>query len=92
MALGLDEDAEYEQAEISILPGDTLFMFTDGVSEAMNNKREQFGEDAIKSVLGAVAGGTSEQVVSAVKGAVQEHVGTTPPHDDITMFCLRRSS
>lgn len=90
MALGLDEDAEYEQATIQISAGDTLFMFTDGVTEAMNTKGEQFGEEALLAVLHQSRGGTSVEVQEAMQVAVEHHVGSTPPHDDITMFCLRR--
>ena len=92
MALGLDEDAEYEQADIRIFPGDTLFMFTDGVSEAINSKGKQFGEDEIKVVLDGVRGQASCAVISAVKDKLRCHVGKTPAHDDITMFCLRRQA
>ncbi len=93
MALGLDEDAPYEQAEIMLLPGDTLFMFTDGVSEAMDGKGEQFGEAAIRSTLvKASYGESANKVVLAVQEAVKRHVGTTPPHDDITMLCVRRKA
>ena len=90
MALGLDEDAPYEQAEVTIQPGDRLFMFTDGVSEAVNDRGEQFGEEAIAAVLSGSLGGESAQAVSAMKDAVELHVGTTPAHDDITMLCLCR--
>jgi serine phosphatase RsbU (regulator of sigma subunit)/ABC-type amino acid transport substrate-binding protein len=90
MALGLDEDAVYEQAEVSLFAGDLLFMFTDGVSEAMNSRGEQFGESAVQTALLNGTGVTSDTAVSAVRDAVQQFVGTTPPHDDITMLCIRR--
>src|SRR5262249_40228457 len=45
--VGLFGPAKYEQSEITLAPGDTVIMFTDGVSEAMNNDDEEFGEDRL---------------------------------------------
>ena len=87
--LGLME-LPYQQQSIDLAPGDTLFLYTDGVSEAMDEEKRLFTEPRIRDTLNAlppeqdVAG-----ILSAVLEAVRRHAGNAEQSDDITMLGLR---
>ena len=70
--------------------GDSLFMFTDGVTEAINVSYEEFGEQRLYDILSSVADKNSEQIVDAVKASVALFVGEAEQSDDITMLVLKR--
>jgi len=79
----------YETAETTFEPGETVILYTDGVTDAMNAANERFGEARFKqSILSAKSGATAvgEAVVKAVQGHVLDH----SQFDDITLVCLAR--
>ncbi len=79
----------YEQASIQLGVGDILVLFTDGVSEAMNEHGEDFTEDRLLEVVRRSKGGTSQEIINSVLAGVEEHVRGTPQSDDITLLVLR---
>lgn len=81
MPIGVFDDAEYVDETLSLSPGDSVFLYTDGVTEAMNVRRECFGQ---KRLLDLFAGSTptTDQVLSAVRA----HAGAAEQNDDITML------
>ena len=89
--LGVIPDAGYETGRLSLEPGETIYLFTDGVTEANNAADELFAEARLEAVLRGVAGQTSAEVVKSVSAAVREFVGSGLPSDDITMMAVRRS-
>jgi sigma-B regulation protein RsbU (phosphoserine phosphatase) len=89
MALGIMTDLPYSNRSISFKPGDKLFMFTDGVSECMNESNEEFDEKRIVQVL---SDNSKEEVVALVKKMKQELVhfqGNAEQHDDITILSFQ---
>lgn len=82
--IGAVPDTEYEEQTITINPGDTITMFTDGVTEAMNANKDLFGNDR---VFAAMAGShTGAQVVmDKLLESIQQWVGNTPQSDDLTV-------
>jgi sigma-B regulation protein RsbU (phosphoserine phosphatase) len=72
-----------------VRPGDALFLYTDGVTEAFDSGNRPFSEAGLLSVLASRAGDSSADLTDAVLRAVSEHVGETPASDDITVFALR---
>jgi sigma-B regulation protein RsbU (phosphoserine phosphatase) len=88
--LGVCPDATYETGRLSLAVGETLYLFTDGVTEANNAVDELFSEERLEAVLRAAAGRPSAEVVRSVAAAVQNFVGTASPADDITMMAVRR--
>jgi sigma-B regulation protein RsbU (phosphoserine phosphatase) len=88
--LGVRPDAAYETGRLSLAVGETLYLFTDGVTEANNAVDELFTEERLEAVLRAAAGRPSAEVVHSVAAAVQNFVGTASPADDITMMAVRR--
>ena len=90
-ALGLMEDADFEYEEIQLGAGDVIYLYTDGVTEALNEAEELYGEDRLEKCLnGANAKNISvEEILSAVKASIKEYVGNAEQSDDITMIGLK---
>ena len=88
--LGIRPDAVYASARLLLAPGEGIYVFTDGVTEANNATEEMFGETRLEGVLRAAAGAPSAEIVKSVAEAVRGFVGTALPFDDITMLALRR--
>ena len=83
----------YMAQEITLAPGDGIFLYTDGVTEALNEEKELFGEERLLSTLaGAGTGAASDSlkgVVAAVDESLRTHTGSAGQSDDITMMALR---
>ncbi len=92
LPLGVTDDVPFESREFEINPGDTLLLYSDGVSEAMSVKGDQFGMPAIKKVLADNLGSTPAEIVQKMVEALDKHAaGREYPHDDITIVCIGRS-
>jgi phosphoserine phosphatase RsbU/P len=91
MPLGLLPEAEYDEVRLSLKPGDTIVLASDGIHEAMNKYQEEFGIDRLKSVLGTVASSDPGYTIAQlVVKATDEYTGKgRQPHDDRTLVILR---
>ena len=89
--LGLFPDSEYEEVTLQLQPGDMVIFASDGIHEAENEAKEQFGIEKLASVASAQAKGTSAgQTAEAILRATDEHsAGTCDLHDDRTILVLR---
>ena len=87
--LGVMEDAHYETLRLKLNPGDTLILYTDGVTEAMNDRKEFFTDQALLRTLAACQERAPEALVAGVMKAVKEFAGPEPQSDDITVLALR---
>ncbi len=83
---------DYEACHAEIAPGEYCLLYTDGVSEAMNEKMELFGEERIAATLEGLRGASPEEVLHGIMQAIKVHRGKAPQSDDITMLCFRRSA
>ena len=90
IALGVLPDVEYPEGEIMLAPGDTLVMYTDGVTEAMDADKQEFGMDRLQAVFAGAGPESAESASHAVFAAVREFVAGAPQSDDITSLTLRR--
>jgi sigma-B regulation protein RsbU (phosphoserine phosphatase) len=88
--LGVGPDAVYATGRLSLAPGDSIYVFTDGVTEAANSLGEMFSAERLETVLRAAAGCSSAQIVKSVAAALRAFVGRALPSDDITMLAIRR--
>ncbi len=90
VALGIAPDVVYTQETVTLDPGDTVVLFTDGVTEAMNTDNQQFGMSRLTEVFD----GNPPESATTANEAVFEHVrkfaGDAPQSDDITCLTLRR--
>ena len=81
---------EYHEEKLQMEKGDTLVMFTDGVTEAMNGSNEEFGEERLEETLEEVALHNCQQIIDAIKADVTAFVGDTEQSDDITVLAMKR--
>ena len=82
---------KYGVQEAQILPGSTLFLYTDGLTEAKNKDRRQFGLQRMEEVLGrcALEGTSPQQLLETMGSEVRLFVGDAEQSDDLTMLALR---
>ncbi len=89
IVLGVQPGHKYRTGEIQLTPGDTLFLYTDGVTEAQDNQNMEFTESRLDERLAKLSGASSELVVTNVVDAVHEFVGDAVQSDDITCLSVR---
>lgn len=89
LVLGAMDKTEYRSYEIQLVPGDTVFLYTDGVTEAMNAENEEFGLERMVDALNLELDVPVAKLVDNVRRAVGAFVGDAPQADDITMMVLR---
>jgi phosphoserine phosphatase RsbU/P len=89
LPLAIMPDFRYEMAETTLEPGETVILYTDGVTDAMNGASERIGEKAFQQTIES-AGPGAQSVGEAVVKAVLRHVADRPQFDDITLVCLAR--
>ncbi len=80
---------DFPGGTLDLEPGDAIFFYTDGITEAMNEAGEEFGDDALAAVLSEAAGCDAASFSDRVVAAVREHAGDADQSDDITCLCLR---
>jgi serine phosphatase RsbU (regulator of sigma subunit)/anti-sigma regulatory factor (Ser/Thr protein kinase) len=90
LVLGFIPGEEYRSGTMQLNPGDTLVLYTDGVTEAMNVDHELFGADAIERTLSQTGqAADSEAIINALLEDVRVFVGEAEQHDDITMLVIK---
>ncbi len=88
--LGVMASALYRPAVVVLKPGDVVVLYTDGVTESMNQDRQEFGLERLKEVLAAAPQGAAA-AGEAILGAVRVHAVGRSQSDDITIVCFERS-
>jgi sigma-B regulation protein RsbU (phosphoserine phosphatase) len=87
--LGVLETARYAEHRLQLHRGDTLLLYTDGVTEAANSADCLYGDAGVAGFLAGGGGGTSEQLVHALIGDVTRHSEGIAQSDDITVLAMR---
>ena len=90
--LGIVPGREYHDSSVEMVPGDGLFLYTDGINEAQNLAHEEFGEwrlDEELRRLTAAEGSDTQDIAKGVVQAVHQFVGDAPQSDDLTCIALR---
>ena len=88
VALGIVSGIPYGQKTVTLSPGDTVVLYTDGVTEAMNAEEEEFGLDPLMERFSASPPNDPEETTATVFDAVNVFAGETPQSDDITCLVL----
>jgi len=91
MVVGLFAFATYRNQHVALEEGDSLVLFTDGVTEAENEAEEQLGLAPIAALVGTLHGTPAAQILDLIDMHVHTFIGTVPPADDVTMFAISRS-
>ncbi|MCU1260678.1 MAG: rsbU 2 [Bryobacterales bacterium] len=86
LSIGLFPNSEYEERHCSLLPGDLLIAYTDGIMETSNRKRELWGLRGLEGALSTCVGRPTQEVIAAVLKAQQEFAGPIAPSDDMTLI------
>jgi sigma-B regulation protein RsbU (phosphoserine phosphatase) len=87
--VGVFQDLSFAQGELSLRPGDGLVLYTDGVTEALDVRREQFSPERLESVLRQGNGWSAGTMVHGVVDAVRQFAGEAPQSDDIAVLAIR---
>ena len=90
LALGLLPDYEYQQNTVTVEPGETLVLYTDGVTEAMNADEEEFGVERLQQIFADPHPHEAHAITQLIFNAVDEFAGDTPQSDDVTCLTLCR--
>ena len=88
LAVGMMKGMEFPQHTFRLGPGDKLFVFTDGVPEALNSSSEQFGTDRMLKVLNENRNEDPAGLLAAVARAIDDFKGEADQFDDITIVCF----
>lgn len=91
MALGVLEDFPYEQSTVTVSPGDTLVIFSDGIPDATNEFDHPFGEEKLLELIAANQDATAAELIDRIITDVNGHEGETPQLDDLTMVVVKRN-
>jgi phosphoserine phosphatase RsbU/P len=89
--LGIDDDVTFKAYEISLEPGDSLLLFTDGIPEARDVREREFRTEGVHAALADIGNATPKQLVERLVKAVQTHAAGRNPHDDITLVSFQRA-
>jgi phosphoserine phosphatase RsbU/P len=91
LVLGLFANATYEEEAVQLTAGDTVVVFSDGVSEALNERGEEFGDERIVEAISPALSEPPQELLGRLLAAVKSFTGAAPQNDDITALVLRYS-
>jgi sigma-B regulation protein RsbU (phosphoserine phosphatase) len=87
--LGIQPESRFESGSVTLSPGDWLVIFTDGLVEAENQFAQEYGEERLLNVLHANATLDPQPMLQRMITEVNDYVGLTPQHDDITCMLIK---
>jgi sigma-B regulation protein RsbU (phosphoserine phosphatase) len=92
IALGAVPDIELKEHAIELAPGDLLIMFTDGITEAVNARVEQFGDERLARLVAEHYEASAGEMVEIIAAALADFVGGQPTFDDQAVVVVKRAS
>jgi len=87
--LGGMEETVFEGSQVMLKPGDTLLLYTDGITEAMNRENQFFSDQALLEAVGSCRDTSPESLIACIMAAVKSFAGDEAPSDDMTLLALR---
>jgi sigma-B regulation protein RsbU (phosphoserine phosphatase) len=91
MALGMVSDVNWETRTVSLSPGDTLLLYTDGALDAQAVDDGAFGLERLLSTAQAQLGRPCAEIQAAILDELHRFVGSTPRYDDVTLIVIART-
>ncbi|CAK7044476.1 MAG: Phosphoserine phosphatase RsbU [Parabacteroides distasonis] len=88
MALGVVPELAYKEQSLKLEAGDSLFLYTDGITEAMNPRNEQYGDIRLLEACSAARNQSPQSMVDGISGSVRSFADGVAQSDDITMLAL----
>jgi sigma-B regulation protein RsbU (phosphoserine phosphatase) len=89
LILGVKPEVDFEEKSLTLVPGDVLLLYTDGITETANADQELFGEERLCTLLRACHDESPERIMAAVLTEVAAFAGGQPAEDDISMVVLK---
>ena len=89
LALGVFAGHGFDEREVGVALGDTLFLYTDGITEACNRTNDEYGEARLDELLGRIGAHPSQKVVQGAVESVEEFADGAAQFDDMTCLSLR---
>jgi len=89
--VGLFPESEYQEATVSIEPDDILLLYSDGITESINEAEEEFGDDRLISVAQQYSDSPVARLRDKIEEALSRFVGKAAPFDDMTLVILKRT-
>jgi sigma-B regulation protein RsbU (phosphoserine phosphatase) len=89
IVLGIMEDVKFKTKNISLKQGDTIYLYTDGVTEAMNKKYELYSEKRLEKELIKLKDSSPQEIINSIISSVEEFTKGAEQSDDITMLTLK---
>jgi serine phosphatase RsbU (regulator of sigma subunit) len=89
LPIGVMDGVEYAAATVTLQPGESLTLFTDGLDEAMNTAGDQFTVERMRKIV-AVSDGNPKEIGNSLLTQVRQHLGSHPQDDDMCLVVLRR--
>jgi len=90
VVLGIMPSYPYTEEEITLRPGDTLVIYSDGICEAMDAGQGQFGVEGMVAAIRPALGGSAREILDTIVEAARLHAGETPQYDDMTVVVIKR--
>ena len=91
IALGVIPEVNLREETIALGAGDVLALYTDGVTEALNDQEEEFGVPRLEQVIRANLARPADEIVEAIQQALEVYTGDVLPFDDVTLVVLKRA-
>jgi len=91
LPIGMMQGVAYEQAIVTFAPGDVLVIYSDGITESVNEREEEFEEERLIEVVKNNAGRSASGIRDRIDEALSRFVGTTAPVDDMTLMIIKRT-
>jgi len=88
LMLGPVSATQYHTAQLRLHPGDTIFLYTDGVTEAKDPRERLYGEQALREALSKVASQDPATIIHSIRDDLRRHAAGAPQSDDVTMLAL----
>ncbi len=92
LPIGLFNDVQYEESTISLSPGSRIYLYSDGVIEAMNGQREIFGDSRLRSTIEATQGDGLQESVNSIVQAVHKWTTVDQVQDDLSILAMELQS
>jgi phosphoserine phosphatase RsbU/P len=91
-SLGITEGNDYQAVQVKLEPGDSLLIYSDGVTDAQSAAGRPFRTKGIQAVLEKNVGEAPKSLGDRLVKAIQRHSTGVPPYDDITLVCFGRTA
>lgn len=90
--IGVMPNVAYSEKSMRLFPGDIVITYTDGINEAMDEKRNQFSTEKLKEIILSSKSSSAKKIVDNIVSSINQFVGSAKQHDDMTMVVMKVKS